>query len=147
MGEEYSNYNEEYLSVQEGLVSKALDVASTYVPVFEAAALLIAEIDALCSMAHAAVYAPIPYVCPTLCPAGTSDTLITQSRHPVVEFQDDVSFIANDIVLKRDDGRFIIITGPNMGGKRLVVDLFSHCRLCFTLFISVRIFDKLDVFK
>ena len=40
-----------------------------------------------------------------------------ESRHPCLELQDDVRFISNDIVLNRSDQTFMIITGPNMGGK------------------------------
>ncbi len=73
------------MSVQEDLVSKALEVASTYVPVFESAAVVFAELDVFCAIAHAAVNAPIPYVCPELIPAGEGNTIIKQSRHPVLE--------------------------------------------------------------
>ena len=39
------------------------------------------------------------------------------SRHPNVEAQDGVEFIANDCRLVRGESWFQIITGPNMGGK------------------------------
>ena len=38
-------------------------------------------------------------------------------RHPCVEAQEGVEFIANDCRLERGQSWFQIITGPNMGGK------------------------------
>jgi DNA mismatch repair protein MSH2 len=34
-----------------------------------------------------------------------------------MEMQDDISFITNDVELVRGESEFLIITGPNMGGK------------------------------
>jgi len=48
---------------------------------------------------------------------GVGDTILTDARHPSLEVQDDVTFIPNDVVLKRGESEFLIITGPNMGGK------------------------------
>ena len=39
------------------------------------------------------------------------------ARHPVLEIQPDMTFIPNDIQMKRWESSFQIITGPNMGGK------------------------------
>lgn len=49
--------------------------------------------------------------CDVLCCA------VQGSRHPCVEVQEGVSFVANDCVLNRGNSWFSIITGPNMGGK------------------------------
>ncbi len=35
----------------------------------------------------------------------------------ISQLQDDMSFIANDCVMRRGESWFQIITGPNMGGK------------------------------
>lgn len=49
-----------------------------------------------CSMAMAAVSAPGSYCKPKLSEAGVGDTVIKEARHPVLEVQDDMSFIPND---------------------------------------------------
>jgi len=43
--------------------------------------------------------------------------VLMESRHPCVEAMEDMSFIPNDVVLRRKDSNLQIITGPNMGGK------------------------------
>ena len=64
LSREYMVHQREYLEAQGELVSKAVDVASTYIPVIERSAQLIGKLDVLCSLAHAASNAPIPYIKP-----------------------------------------------------------------------------------
>ena len=42
---------------------------------------------------------------------------LEQGRHPVVEVQEDLDFIPNNFDLRYGESNFLIITGPNMGGK------------------------------
>jgi DNA mismatch repair protein MSH2 len=78
----------------------------------------VAELDAFASMAAAAVAAPGgAWVQPTLTAAGEGDVDVAAGRHPVLEQQEGVLFIANDYALRRRESRFQIVTGPNMGGK------------------------------
>jgi len=71
----------------------------------------------LISFAHVAVHAPTAYVRPKMHPRGHGDNILKEARHPCMEMQDDIQFIANDVTLKRGASEFLIITGPNMGGK------------------------------
>lgn len=48
---------------------------------------------------------------------GTGDVVILGARHPCLEVQDDIVFIPNDHEMRKGDSEFIILTGPNMGGK------------------------------
>ncbi len=113
----YRDLKTEYSEKQEDLVSKALETAITYLPVMEIASEVVAELDVLVGMAHAAAMAPIEYVRPVLREQGTGILKVTSARHPCVECQDEVSFIPNSYNMSKDKGRFMIVTGPNMGGK------------------------------
>ncbi|PWY92571.1 hypothetical protein BO70DRAFT_281625 [Aspergillus heteromorphus CBS 117.55] len=108
-----SNYNR----TQTGLVSEVVSVAASYCPVLEQLAGVLAHLDVIVSFAHVSVHAPTPYVRPKIHPRGTGNTILKEARHPCMEMQDDISFITNDVSLIRDDSSFLIITGPNMGGK------------------------------
>ncbi|KKK17969.1 hypothetical protein ARAM_007275 [Aspergillus rambellii] len=108
-----SNYNR----TQTGLVSEVVNVAASYCPVLEQLAGVLAHLDVIVSFAHASVHAPTAYVRPKIHPRGTGNTVLKEARHPCMEMQDDISFITNDVSLVRDESSFLIITGPNMGGK------------------------------
>lgn len=108
----------DYERLQSSLVKEIVSITLTYTPIFEKLSLVIAHLDVLCSFAHASSYAPIPYVRPTMHPLSSDRrTKLMNSRHPVLEVQDDVTFIANDVDMAKDVSEFQIITGPNMGGK------------------------------
>ncbi len=72
-----------------------------------------AELDVLSSLAGIALERG--YCRPTINESG--DIVITAGRHPVVERIPGVSFIANDTELRAGDRTFLLLTGPNMGGK------------------------------
>jgi DNA mismatch repair protein MSH2 len=103
--------------LQSGLAGEVIGVAGSYCPVFEKLAAILAHLDVIVSFAHVCVNAPTPYVKPKMHPRGTGDTILKEARHPCMEVQDDVTFITNDVSLIRGSSEFLIITGPNMGGK------------------------------
>ncbi|KIW75281.1 DNA mismatch repair protein msh-2 [Fonsecaea pedrosoi CBS 271.37] len=114
---EHDQLSGSYNRKQSSLVSEVVQVASSYTPVIEQLAAIIAHLDVVVSLAHASVHAPTAYVRPKMHRRGTGDTVLKEARHPCMEAQDDINFITNDVELRRDSSRFLIITGPNMGGK------------------------------
>jgi len=73
----------------------------------------LAELDAYCSLAQIA--AERGYVRPQFIDESTVD--IVDGRHPVMEALRGAAFVPNDLRLHLDDSRFMLLTGPNMGGK------------------------------
>lgn len=124
----FQDLSSEYNSKQKDLIKEILSITLTYNLVFIQLSLTLAHIDVLASFANVAIFAPIPYAKPVLHPLSSSVTdesfqkrtmKLEEARHPVLEVQDDINFIANDIHMANDSiGKpFVIITGPNMGGK------------------------------
>ncbi|MFI5388397.1 MAG: DNA mismatch repair protein MutS [Candidatus Eremiobacterales bacterium] len=77
-----------------------------------AAAGVIAEIDVFCSLAQVA--AERRYSRPDVVDERIID--VEAARHPIVEAFGGVDFVANECRADADK-RFLLITGPNMGGK------------------------------
>eukprot|EP00002_Diphylleia_rotans_P003084 TRINITY_DN12067_c0_g1_i1.p1 TRINITY_DN12067_c0_g1~~TRINITY_DN12067_c0_g1_i1.p1 ORF type:complete len:919 (+),score=178.55 TRINITY_DN12067_c0_g1_i1:68-2824(+) len=117
MSAQYDELNHEYNAKQTEIVDKVIEVVSTYFPIFETIGNCLAQLDVLISFADVAASAPTPYTRPTLHEPGEYGLELIAARHPCVELQDGVSFIPNTIQMRRGDSDFLIITGPNMGGK------------------------------
>ncbi len=79
----------------------------------------IATIDCLLSFAKLAI--DNNYVRPLM--DDTTDIEIKDGRHPVIEKQLPIGeeYIANDVVLNRNQQQIIMITGPNMSGKSAIL--------------------------
>ena len=114
---EHDQLSENYNRTQSGLVSEVVSVAASYCPVLEKLAAVLSHLDVIVSLAHVSVHAPTSYVRPIIHPRGQGNTVLKEARHPCMEMQDDVQFITNDVSLVRGSSEFLIITGPNMGGK------------------------------
>lgn len=80
---------------------------------------LIAQLDCLCSFAETAK--KNNYVRPII--DESTDLDIKNGRHPVIERQLPIGeeYIANDVVLNRNQQQIIMITGPNMSGKSAIL--------------------------
>ena len=117
MRREFDQMSDNYNRTQSGLVQEVVSVASSYIPVVEKLAAVLAHMDVIVALAHVSVHAPTSYTRPKMHVRGTGNTILKGARHPCMEMQDDVNFIENDVSLIRNESEFCIITGPNMGGK------------------------------
>ena len=77
------------------------------------AAAAIAELDVLTALAQCA--AERGYIRPVF--VDESIVAIEEGRHPVMEAILHAKFVPNDLEMCVADRRFILLTGPNMGGK------------------------------
>ncbi|MDP5229555.1 MAG: DNA mismatch repair protein MutS [Cellulophaga sp.] len=79
----------------------------------------IAQLDCLCGFAQLAK--ENNYNQPNI--TDSTDLEIKNGRHPVIEKQLPLGevYIANDVVLNRDEQQIIMITGPNMSGKSAIL--------------------------
>lgn len=113
--EEILNADECVLKLEKELFEKIRQQLLTYISDFQVIAHAIAELDALVSLARAAI--ANNYRKPKLNIHG-NELKIVEGRHPVVEkFLKNDIFVTNDTLLDTDDNRTMIITGPNMAGK------------------------------
>ncbi|KAG2734366.1 hypothetical protein G9P44_002372 [Scheffersomyces stipitis] len=130
LSQEYAEALQEYNTKQRELIKEILSISLSYQSVFMNLSLTLAHLDVLVSFANVAIVAPTVFARPKLHPLSNdidSDQFknrkikLREARHPVLEVQDDINFIANDVFLSNDacdKGKpFVIITGPNMGGK------------------------------
>lgn len=126
LSKEHSDILQEYNTKQKEIIQEILLVTLTFEPIFHSLSMVLSHIDVLVAFANTTILSPIQYVKPTLIPlseATEGESFdkrcidLKNSRHPILEAQDDVNFIANDVNLSNSDKNFAIITGPNMGGK------------------------------
>ena len=90
-----------------------------YIQPIQHNAFLLAQTDCLCSFATIAI--ENNYNRPTVNKGYSIE--IKDGRHPVIERQMKIGeeYIANDLILNREDQQIIMITGPNMSGKSAIL--------------------------
>ncbi|MBU3011480.1 DNA mismatch repair protein MutS [Polaribacter vadi] len=124
--EELKEYETKILGAEEKIAkleheifSKLLQYIIQFVDVVQENAQIIAKIDCLLSFSVLAV--DNNYVRPIM--DESTDLDIKNGRHPVIEKQlpIDQTYIANDVVLNRNQQQIIMITGPNMSGKSAIL--------------------------
>jgi DNA mismatch repair protein MutS len=106
---------EKILTLEAQLFDELLLALQPYIHAIQLNAQLLARIDCLLSFAHNAIH--YKYRRPNVTEGYHLD--IREGRHPVIErgLPPGESYVANDIVLDKEQQQIIILTGPNMSGK------------------------------
>jgi DNA mismatch repair protein MutS len=110
---------EKIAKIEQEIFSKLLQYIIQFVQIVQENAQIIAKIDCLLSFSVLAI--DNNYVRPIM--DESTDLEIKNGRHPVIEKQlpIDQTYIANDVVLNRNQQQIIMITGPNMSGKSAIL--------------------------
>jgi DNA mismatch repair protein MutS len=110
---------EKIQTLEQEIFSKLLQYIIGFVQKVQENAQIIAKIDCLLGFSVLAV--DHNYVRPQM--DESTDLDIKNGRHPVIEKQlpIDQTYIANDVVLNRNQQQIIMITGPNMSGKSAIL--------------------------
>jgi DNA mismatch repair protein MutS len=134
---ELKEYEEKILGAEEKILAIELEFyqrlladVEPYISSIQTNANIIAQLDCLLCFANNAKQ--YNYRRPTLVQDSVLD--IKQGRHPVIEQQlpPGESYVANDIILNKEEQQIIILTGPNMSGKSAllrqtaIITLMAH---------------------
>lgn len=111
---EFITKRDEYGEAQQSIVEDVITTAATYMGSFTRLNSIIAELDCYLSFAIAAVSAPTPYVKPKMSDTSPRVLNLKGMRHPCLELQEDITFIANDVAFKEDETNMYIITGKTI---------------------------------
>lgn len=111
LNQEFLSAQERYDEQQQSTVEEVIRVALGYLNSFTRLNNSIAELDCLLAFAVAAVSAPIPYIKPKMSTESVRTLKLKGMRHPCLELQEDVTFIANDVEFRNNETNMFIITG------------------------------------
>ncbi|CAH8632462.1 unnamed protein product [Schistosoma curassoni] len=118
LNETYAEVKQEYNGLQEVVVHQVVCAAATYLEPINQLNATTAFLDVIVSLSIAAISSSgVSYIRPKILSKDNGHIILKGARHPCLEMQDRVSVIPNDVHLERGKQIFLIITGPNMGGK------------------------------
>ncbi|KAI8121235.1 DNA mismatch repair protein spellchecker 1 [Lucilia cuprina] len=117
INDEFVTLRTRYEEQQKNIVEEIVKVAVGYAAPLTSLNNEFAQLDCLVSFAIAAQTAPTPYIRPKILPEGAGELVLKDIRHPCLELQEHITFIANNVEFRKDKCNMFIITGPNMGGK------------------------------
>jgi DNA mismatch repair protein MutS len=101
------------LRFEETLYAELLESIALRVDELLETADTLAELDVYCSLAQ--IGGERGYVRPVFVDSSTID--VVDGRHAVMEQLAGTAFVPNDLHLEEARARFVLLTGPNMGGK------------------------------
>ena len=113
----YLDLRSSYEEIQAKIFDSILETLRTYQKPLESLNSVLAKLDVYFSISDCAKDSAQVYVRPTLLKKGTGKIKLTNLRHPCLENQINVYYIPNSIDFDKDNKKFFIVTGPNMGGK------------------------------
>ncbi|MGI9530129.1 DNA mismatch repair protein MutS [Lutimonas sp.] len=110
---------EKIATIEQRIYSDLMTTMIPYILKIQKNAQVIAQLDCLGSFAKVAVLNN--YVRPVV--DESTQIEINNGRHPVIEKQlpSGELYVANDVILNRDQQQIIMITGPNMSGKSAIL--------------------------
>ncbi len=113
--EKITGAEEKILKIETELFEKLLIELQEYIGPIQTNGQVMAILDCICCFAENALQ--FKYVRPSIQDEVALD--LRDARHPVIERHLPVgeTYIANDIVLDKEQQQIIILTGPNMSGK------------------------------
>lgn len=101
--DEFTSLRARYEEQQQSIVEEIIQVAVGYAAPLTSLNNELAQLDCLVSFAIAARSAPTPYVRPKMLPEGAGQLLLEDVRHPCLELQEHVSFIANSVEFEKGE--------------------------------------------
>lgn len=101
INEEFCSLRSRYEEQQQTIVEEIVKVAVGYAAPLTSLNNEFAQLDCLASFAVAAQTAPCPYVRPTILAEGSGELILKDVRHPCLELQEHVIFIANSVEFKK----------------------------------------------
>ena len=110
---------EKILALENNLYRDLVTFILPFITRIQKNSFILSQLDCLGSFALSAVQDN--YIRPVI--DNSTDIEISHGRHPVIERQlkHGEEYIANDIVLNRNQQQVIMITGPNMSGKSAIL--------------------------
>ncbi|WP_149275442.1 DNA mismatch repair protein MutS [Pareuzebyella sediminis] len=110
---------ERILTLEQQLFSQLIVWMQEYISPVQNNAQQIAQLDSLCGFSQLA--RENRYTQPII--NDSTEINIKDGRHPVIEKQLPLGeeYIANDVLLNREEQQIIMITGPNMSGKSAIL--------------------------